>query len=87
MSTSVKEGDILDGKYVVERLLGTGGMGVVVQAYHLRLDQHVAIKFLMPEALRLPETVARFSREARAATKIKSEHVGGARDRKRECRH
>jgi serine/threonine protein kinase len=74
-ATGVRAGDLLAGKYRIERLLGAGGMGVVVAAQHLQLDHWVAIKFLLPEALRNPEAVARFAREARAAVKIKSEHV------------
>jgi serine/threonine-protein kinase len=50
-------------------------MGVVVAAHHVHLDERVALKFLLPEALRSPESVARFVREARAAVKIKNEHV------------
>jgi len=73
--TPVHEGQILAGKYRVERVLGVGGMGVVVSALHLQLDERVAIKFLLPEALDNAEAVQRFSREARAAVKIKSLHV------------
>jgi serine/threonine protein kinase len=72
---SVRDGEILAGKYRVERVLGHGGMGVVVAARHLELDERVAIKFLLPSTLAIPEVVARFAREARAAVKIKSEHV------------
>ena len=50
-------------------------MGVVVAAHHLQLDERVALKFLLPEALGNAEAVARFAREARAAVKIESEHV------------
>jgi len=71
----VHEGEILAGKYRIERVLGAGGMGVVVAARHIELDERVAIKFLLPETLDNPEVVARFSREARAAVRIKSEHV------------
>jgi serine/threonine-protein kinase len=71
----VREGEILAGKYRVEKVLGVGGMGVVVAATHLQLDERVAIKFLIKEALTNGEAVARFAREARAAVKIKSEHV------------
>ncbi len=71
----VSEGDILDGKYRVERVLGVGGMGIVVAATHLQLEQRVALKFLLPSALGNPEIVARFAREARAAVRIQSEHV------------
>ncbi len=72
---SVNQGDILAGKFRVEKLLGSGGMGMVVAAHHLQLDEPVAIKFLLPEALTNAAAVGRFAREARAATKIKSEHV------------
>jgi serine/threonine protein kinase len=71
----VQEGEILAGKYRVEKVLGVGGMGVVVAATHIQLEERVAIKFLIKEALGSGEAVARFAREARAAVKIKSEHV------------
>src|SRR5450432_3573866 len=76
----VAAGEFLAGKYRIERVLGQGGMGVVVAAHHLVLDQVVAIKFLLPEALRSAEAVARFEREARAAVKIQSEHVARVTD-------
>jgi serine/threonine-protein kinase len=75
MMAEVKEGDLLAGKYRVERVLGQGGMGIVVSATHLQLDQRVAIKFLLPSGVQHKETVERFAREARAAVKIRSEHV------------
>lgn len=71
----VTEGQILAGKYRVERVLGSGGMGVVVAAWHLELEQRVAVKFLHPLALERADTAERFRREARSAAKIKSEHV------------
>jgi eukaryotic-like serine/threonine-protein kinase len=74
-AAGVREGDVLAGKYRVERVLGAGGMGVVVAAHHIQLDERVALKFLLPEALGDAEAVARFAREARNAVKIKSEHV------------
>jgi serine/threonine-protein kinase len=70
-----KPGEILAGKYVVERTLGEGGMGFVLAAMHRHLDQRVAIKCLLPELADDPEIVARFLREGQAATKIRSEHV------------
>src|SRR5262245_45513269 len=72
---SVQPGDVLGGKFRVERVIGTGGMGTVVAAMHLQLDQRVALKFLHAEAARDQGIVARFQREARAAAKIRSEHV------------
>ena len=80
MSTEVHEGQILAGKFRIERVLGRGGMGIVVAATHLQLDERVALKFLLPEALINPEAVERFAREARAAVKIKSEHVARVSD-------
>jgi cytochrome c peroxidase len=76
----VKEGDLLAGKYRVERILGVGGMGVVVAARHEQLDQRVAIKFVRDEALGNEDAVARFIREARAAVKLKSEHAAKVLD-------
>jgi eukaryotic-like serine/threonine-protein kinase len=76
----VQAGDVLAGKYRVERVLGVGGMGVVVAALHMDLDQRVALKFLLPAAAEKPDVVARFDREARAAAKIKSEHVARVSD-------
>src|SRR5262249_31564500 len=63
-----------------DRVLGAGGMGVVVLATHLQLDQRVALKFLLPEALANPQISGRFLREARAAVKLKSEHVAKVLD-------
>jgi eukaryotic-like serine/threonine-protein kinase len=68
-------GQVLAGKYRVERLLGEGGHGVVVAAEHLTLGERVAIKLLRPEIATDAETVARFLREARASVRIKGEHV------------
>ncbi len=66
---------MIAGKYKVQRVLGAGGMGIVVEALHLSLEEKVAIKFLKPEALENAASVARFAREARASARIKSEHV------------
>jgi serine/threonine protein kinase len=68
-------GDTIDGKYSLVRVLGTGGMGVVFEAEHLRLKQRCAIKMLSPEMLRETEIIHRFEREARASALLKSPHV------------
>jgi serine/threonine-protein kinase len=70
-------GDVLAGKYRVERVIGAGGMGVVVAAKHLQLDQTVALKFM---TLRSPAADERFLREARAAARLKSEHAAKVHD-------
>jgi serine/threonine-protein kinase len=71
----IPPGTVIAGKYVVERILGKGGMGVVVAALHRELREPVALKFLHGEMAKRPSLVARFQREARAAVRIKSEHV------------
>ncbi|MBZ0236189.1 MAG: serine/threonine protein kinase [Deltaproteobacteria bacterium] len=68
-------GTVIAQKYWVERVLGEGGMGVVMAATHLQLGQRVALKFLRPEAMKDAETVERFLREARAVVRLRSEHV------------
>jgi len=73
-------GEILAGKYCVEAVLGVGGMAVVVAARHIELDHRVALKILLPRYRSNEEVVARFRREARAAVKIKSEHVARVHD-------
>ncbi len=79
-SNPIGPGQVLAGKYRVERVLGQGGMGVVVEARHIALDERVALKFLLPEFATHPEASTRFLREARAAVKIKSEHVARVSD-------
>jgi serine/threonine-protein kinase len=69
------EGTVLRGKYRVERVLGKGGMGVVLSAWHPKRDQPVAIKVLLPAMLAHPEIVERFLREGRAASRLQSDHV------------
>ncbi|HSO33829.1 MAG TPA: serine/threonine-protein kinase, partial [Labilithrix sp.] len=68
-------GDIVAGKYRLDAILGRGGMSVVYRATHLDLDQPVALKVLSTEALLLPGYVQRLKREARAVSRIRSEHV------------
>ncbi len=80
MSSPVNVGDILAGKYQVERVIGVGGMGVVVSARHLTLGEPVAIKFLLPTALAREDVVVRFLREAKAAARLRSEHVARVHD-------
>jgi serine/threonine protein kinase len=76
----VQAGDTVSGKFRIERVLGQGGMGVVVAARHLQLDETVALKFLRAHATSDPDALARFAREARAAAKLKSEHVARVLD-------
>src|SRR5262245_36017323 len=80
MTSPVAPGDLLLGKYRVERVLGRGGMGVVVAARHLELGELFAIKFLLPHAIKHPQAVERFVREARASARLKGEHVAKVHD-------
>src|SRR5262245_14518288 len=76
----VNEGDVLASKYRVEKVLGIGGMGVVVAATHIELDQKVALKFLLPAATTNDDLVGRFLREARASVRLKGAHVAKTLD-------
>jgi serine/threonine-protein kinase len=80
-SMPFQPGTVLAEKYRVDRLLGQGGMGWVVVATHLQLEQRVALKFMHAEQAALdPDSVKRFLREARAAARIQSEHVARVMD-------
>ncbi|NUP09086.1 MAG: serine/threonine protein kinase, partial [Polyangiaceae bacterium] len=80
VSSSIQVGGVIHSKYKVERVIGEGGMGVVVAARHLTLDRPVAIKLLNTKARGSQEALERFTREARAAARIQSEHVGRVLD-------
>lgn len=77
---SLQPGTVLAGKFRVDRILGQGGMGVVVAAWHLQLEERIALKFLLPHVVEKSEIVQRFLREARNAVKIRSEHVARVTD-------
>jgi serine/threonine-protein kinase len=69
-------GTVIAEKYRIDGRLGEGGMGIVLRAHHLLLDQPVALKILRPEIAARPTAVTRFLNEARAALRIQSPHVG-----------
>src|SRR5262249_29817114 len=73
-------GDVLLGKYRVEKVLGKGGMGMVVAARHVELGEPFAIKCLLPQATEKPEAVERFLREARTSARLKGPHVAKVYD-------
>jgi serine/threonine-protein kinase len=73
-------GKILAGKYRIERKLGEGAMGFVLQATHLGLDEAVAIKLIRPEVQNLEGVLSRFAKEAKIAARIRSEHVAKVLD-------
>jgi len=68
-------GEVLDGKYRIEKLLGRGGMGAVYLATHLGTERPVALKIIAPEFMRQDEFVERFKREARAAGRLRHPNV------------
>jgi eukaryotic-like serine/threonine-protein kinase len=70
-----RKGDRIGDRYRVENLVGLGGMGAVVSAMHMDLQQRVAIKIMLPRGARHAKAISRFLREARAASAIQSEHV------------
>jgi serine/threonine protein kinase len=74
-SLRLASGTTLAGKYVVERTLAQGGIGVVIAAHHTQLDRRVAIKYLQRGFLEPKSLVERFTREAQLSAKIRSEHV------------
>lgn len=73
-------GSLLLGKYRVESTLGFGGMGLVLRAHNLALDEPVAIKLLREDVQLDPDNITRFLREAQNAVRLKSEHVARVRD-------
>ncbi len=75
MAVPIRAGDVVGEKYRIERQLGSGGMGVVLEATHLQLNQPVALKFLVDSGLEPEIAAERFLREARATFRLRSEHT------------
>ena len=73
-------GTTIGGKYRLVSLIGVGGVGRVYLAKHIELDTDVAIKVLRPEMMDRPDVVHRFSREARASVRLRSERVARVHD-------
>ena len=67
-------GSLINGKYLIEQIIGEGGVGIVVAAQNIELGDRVALKFLRTEMLERPDVVGRFMFEAKAASTIKSDH-------------
>jgi serine/threonine protein kinase len=74
-NSPVQAGDVVAGKYRVERTLGRGGIGIVVAAHHLALDEAVALKFIGLNLEGEREVVQRLLREARATFRLRSKHT------------
>jgi serine/threonine-protein kinase len=68
-------GNVIAGKYVIRALLGQGGMGTVVEAEHLELQERVAVKLLTLDVDRVPAARARFMREAKITARLRGENT------------
>ncbi|HEU5238698.1 MAG TPA: protein kinase [Pyrinomonadaceae bacterium] len=73
-------GETLAGKYLIEELIKSGGMGSVYRGKHILMDKRVAIKVLRPSLAMDDAVVARFSREAKAASRISHPHAVNVTD-------
>ena len=68
-------GTTLGSRYVIEGLLGEGGMGRVYKAYDRELDRYVALKVLQPELTRDPQIIQRFKHELLLASRISHKNI------------
>ncbi|HMI92980.1 MAG TPA: protein kinase [Polyangiales bacterium] len=68
-------GQVLDGRYRIESVLGEGGMGIVYKAVHTTLRKALAIKVLRPEVSKNEQIVMRFKQEAQSASQIGNQHI------------
>lgn len=68
-------GQVLDGRYRVEAVIGEGGMGIVYRAVHAALRKQLAIKVLRHEVSKNEQIVARFKQEAQSASQIGNQHI------------
>ncbi len=68
-------GELLAERYKLSRLIGDGGMGAVFEGRHILIDKKVAVKVLHPDFSRNPKDVQSFLLEARAASRIKHDHI------------
>ncbi len=76
----IRPGDVLDGRYRVQRLMAVGGMGAVFEAMHVELHQRVAVKAMLRELSTSGEATQRFIQEARAAAELRSINVARVLD-------
>src|SRR5690348_12049222 len=74
-AAAIRVGDILKGKYRIDRVLGAGGSATIFAATHLDLARPVAIKVVLPALAAHEEQLRRLVREARVVARMKTEHV------------
>ncbi len=77
---TLKIGDVLEGRYRLDAVLGEGGIGQVFDATQLALGTRVAIKTLRPEHAAEEHLVKRFRREAKALTELSHPHIVAVTD-------
>ena len=80
MEDSVPIGSVLDGRYRIEAVLGTGGMGKVYKGQHTGIGRTVAIKVLHTDLSKNPEAAQRFQREAIASGRLDHPNIVGVSD-------
>jgi len=68
-------GDILGGRYELQRLLGVGGTGAVFEAKHTTIGRVVALKLLLPEIAANPTVARRFLQEAQTANAVRHRNI------------
>jgi serine/threonine-protein kinase len=73
-------GQTLNGTYLIQQKIGSGGMGDVYRAVHTKLEAPVALKIVKPALLAHPAMIHRFEREARAASKLRHPNVVSVTD-------
>ena len=71
----LEPGELIDGKYLVQRLIGRGGMGAVYEGRHTLIERRVAIKVVFDDAASADAGASRFEREVRAAGRIGNDHI------------
>src|SRR5215471_18705033 len=74
-TSKTMQGQLVASRYRILRELGRGGMGVVYVVEHVHMGEQLALKVLHGAAAADPGAIARFQREARVGSQIKSEHV------------
>ena len=68
-------GQLIDGRYRINRLIGRGGMGTVYEVDHVHMQKKLAMKLLHEDMVVRKQLISRFTREARAVSRLSNEHT------------